>query len=237
MLVWREPTSWGPVIAEGLVKARVSAERAHLPREIIADALAWALTHAFTHLRLFHACRPTDPSVYYREGIRRYDRTVLDRARAMFSAQGIPEEVVEAAIGATDFRLNDGRVFLALDGEHLIQDAGHYLIYGSESVMAVGAELIRRGFPNAQRALRSVGRPALFTCDVPMSLLDFAARRELALTLYDAFRRRRGRIPRHVGCVDHTVVLRVDVPAESIREHVLPTTIPDWHERGELYRC
>jgi hypothetical protein len=158
----------------------------------------------FTHVRLYHACRPVDVADYDDDGIRRHDGRVLDRARAVFRDQGIPAGVIDAAIADTDLEIDQGRVFLALDDEHMVHYTGHYLIYGSEGVMSIAATLIGMGYPNAQRALARIGRPAMFTCDVPIRLLSATSRREIAEMLYYAYRQRRGRAPRSVGPSDHT---------------------------------
>jgi hypothetical protein len=119
-----------------------------------------------------------------------------------------------------------------LDGEHLVHQAGHYLIYGSETIMAIAATLMRMGYRNAQRALSESGRPMLIRCDLPMTLLGFDSRRELASALYEMYRRNRARLPRRVGSVDHTVVLYHDVPPEALHSHSEPTSIVDWHREA-----
>ncbi|MES2178012.1 MAG: hypothetical protein V4550_09125 [Gemmatimonadota bacterium] len=136
----------------------------------------------------------------------------------------------------TDLTLDHGRVFLAFDAEHLIKHSGHYLIYGSESTMAIAATLTRMGYGDTQRTLAQIGKPALFVCEIPMNNLSFETRREIAATLYREHRRARGKVPNRVEAVDHTVVLREDVKAQWIRAHMEPAEITDWHRGGAPYR-
>jgi len=205
-------------------------------REFAVDVMVPMLRESFAKVRLFHGCRPPDVGVYYKEGIRRHGAFVLDRARAIYRAQGIPESDIEAAIEDTDLQVDQDQVFLALDDERLIEMAGHYMIYGSEAVMSVGAALISLGYLDAQRKLMAIGRPTLLTCDVDLSLLACHSVREIAESLYDEYRFVRGRRPRRPGSCDHTVVIHGDLPASAVRSHTNPIAIPDWHRNGLVYR-
>jgi hypothetical protein len=228
-LVWREVDGWWPVVLEALALVRQRDGRHAVRRELALNELHSLLQKRFSHVRLFHGCRPSHAEEYYRYGIRRHDQFVLDRARAIFSDQGIPTGDIEIAIANTDLRTDQGRIFLALDEKDLIANAGHYMIYGSESVMAVGADLIRLGYHDAQAKLSRIGRPALFTCDLPVGLLLDRYVREIAESLYSQYRLSRGRRPRYPALRDHTVVVHADIPASALVSHTSPIFIPDWH--------
>ena len=236
ILIWQEAETWWPFLIEAIGAVRHRDRVRAAPRESVVDLMTASLREHFAEVRLFHACRPSDIGAYYREGIRRHDAFVLDRARAIYSAQGIPMDTIEAAIADTDLELDKDRVFLALDDRLLIDSAGHYMIYGSESVMSVGAALIRLGHYDAQRRLMTIGQPILFTCDVPLSLLREHSIREVAESLYDEYRICRGRRPHSPSRRDHTVVVKNDIPAAAIRGHSTPQLIRDWHQNGLPYR-
>lgn len=235
-LIWREIDGWWSLVVEAIRSVRQRDGVRAAPRERVLDLMAPLLQERFAEVRLYHGCRPVDVGLYYREGIRRHGPFILDRAREIYRLQGIPEHAIEAAIADTDFEVDKDRVFLALDDEPLIATAGHYMIYGSEAVMSVGAALMRLGCFDAQRKLMTVGQPTLLTCDVPLSLLREHSVREIAESLYDEYRLARGRQPRRPSRRDHTVVVRNDIPATSIRCHTTPTVIPDWHRNGLPYR-
>ena len=235
-LVWREITGWWPLIIEAIrtVRRRDGVRAAR--RDLAVDLMVPLLRQNFAALRLYHGCRPIDVRVYYTEGIRRHGPFILDRVRDVYRSQGVPDHAIEAAIADTDLAVDRDRIFLALDDEQLIATAGHYMIYGSEAVMSVGAALMRLGYFDAQEKLLAIGQPMLLTCDVPFSLLQEHSVREVAESLYDEYRLARGRRPWRPCSRDHTVVVRSDVPATAIRCHTTPAVIPDWHRNGLPYR-
>lgn len=236
LLRWKAPEVWWPFVARAMAAERRRSHRKRLPRDMAVDALAWRLLDGFSHVRLFHGCRPVDVRSYYDQGILRHGPAVLDRARRFLRGYAVPEGLIDAAIRDVNFNTDEGRVFLAFDDEHLIKHAGHYLIYGSESLMAITASLIWLGHRDLQWELTRVGRPTLVVCDVPVERLPFHSRREIAQTLYQTYRQYRSRQPAHVRSIDHTVVLRTDVPPEAVVDHIEPGAVVDWHRGGVLYR-
>lgn len=227
---------WWPLVARTLATERRRQRMKRLPRDLAIVTIASSLLDRFSHVRLFHGCRPADVRMYYEHGILRHGPDVVDRARAFLRAHRVPDALIESAVGGVDFQTDQGRVFLALDDKHLVKHAGHYLIYGSESLLAITASLIWLGHRDLQWELTRVGRPTLIVCDLPMQLLSVNSRHEIAQTLYHTYRQYRGRRPRRVRYVDHTVVFHGDVPPEAIVTHVEPRAIVDWHRGGVLYR-
>ncbi|HXT14927.1 MAG TPA: hypothetical protein VN706_04815 [Gemmatimonadaceae bacterium] len=236
VLIWRDPATWFPIVRRALLgeKRRRNLER--LPRAYAVDAIADALSRSIGAVRLFHGCRPEDVSQYYSLGFIRHADHIVDRARHVLGVRlGLSGEILERAIADTQLDLDRDRIFFVLDDRALLRYAGHYLIYGSESIMAIAATAIRLGGPNLQPRLRNIGIPTLFTCDVPWTLLDNARQSEIADTLYDEHRVTRGRQKSESGLRDHTVILRCDVPASVIVSHHHPPSIADWHESGRPY--
>lgn len=234
-LNWTSIDDWWPLILESVQEVRRRDRIRTARRDEVVELLSLLLLDRFTRVRLFHGCRPVDPTVYQREGVRRHGPDVLHRARQIFQSQGVPAEDLEAAIAEADWDPDEGRIFFALDGDHLIEYAGHYLIYGSEAAMVVGAGLIRRGHWLAQARLRELGQPTLLVCDVPLSLLSDYQIYQIAESLYDEYRLNRGRRPSRPSSRDHTVVVHADVPPSAVRGRVTPTCIPDWHRGGLPY--
>jgi hypothetical protein len=71
-------------------------------------------------------------------------------------------------------------VYLALDERHLLERCGHYLVYGSEALAGVAAQLHRHLGWNVQVLLLQTGTPTIFAFDVPCSALSAEDLDELA---------------------------------------------------------
>ena len=236
LLVWQDPATWFPQVRRVLAAERYRRVLKHLPQPYAINAITIALGDHFDAIRLFHGCRPEHINQYYKRGFVRHDGDVIERARRVLGARfGLDSEILERAISETNLTLDHDRLFFALDDRALLRYAGHYLIYGSESIMSIAASVIHLGGPNLQPRLRTIGRPTLFVCDMPWALLDDVSKREIAESLYDEYRTVRGRQKRESGLRDHTVVMWHDVPPSSIVSHHHPARIVDWHENGREY--
>lgn len=235
-MAWGEISAWWTIVPSALSLVRQRDGIRRVNGELAVDAIVPLLYSHFSHVRLFHGCRPVDVSAYYRDGLRRHGPGILTQARRIFRAQGIPGASIEAAIADTDLRIDQDRVFLALDDRSLVKHTGHYMIYGSEAVMSVGAALIRQGYRDAQTALTKIGRPTLLSCELPLSTLSRHSVRQLAESLHDEHRQCRGRQPAVARVRDHTVVVHADIPGAAVRSHHTPPAIPDWHRGGIIYR-
>ena len=105
--------------------------------EVLADLL-----FGF-RVRTYHACRPRNALEYLNLGLRclqaeearselrrlvyRHDRLACLRDEAVFAA----------ALARVEMECRTERVFVGLDDRDLLEGAGHYLIYGSEYLLAV----------------------------------------------------------------------------------------------------
>jgi hypothetical protein len=240
MLVWQEHRIWFSRVSEALRAERARRGVRRISRLDGIETILTLIRCQFSHVRLFHACRTEDVNQYYERGIIRHSDHTLARARRLIgSVAGMDSALVERAIIQTDRELDRDRVFLALDDRQFVRFAGQYLIYGSESILAIAATIVRLGGPNARPALKTIGIPTLFTCNVALELISEAGQRAIAESLYDAYRSAGGRPPKFASPVDHTVILRADVPPGAIKSHEHPRNVVDWHEGGATYswRC
>ena len=147
-------------------------------RNLMADRLAGH----FTAMRACHATRTADVSSYYREGLRPLDPLVVhERARAIFLSGSFPElsaADLDRAIDAVGSDLRESRVFFEANERLLVDLGGHYLLYGGEYLVAIAANLSR--LRDYRQALKRLGEPTMFICDVPLIdigrgiLLEFA---------------------------------------------------------------
>jgi hypothetical protein len=145
-------------------------------KSLLAERLAEEY-HAF---RAVHGTRTDDLAPFYEHGLRclRADEAEK-RARSLFVTpefSWVTQEKFEAAVADIDARKEsggrEGRLYFCADERNLITrygSSGHYLIYGGEYLYCLGIRLVSR--LDAQRVLKSVGRPTMFVCDIPMRMI------------------------------------------------------------------
>lgn len=119
----------------------------------------------YTHLRAFHACRPLKIEDYLKNGIRAIsyksalqdvkDRVVCDKVSETEAIAKFQEEWSNLA----DIHK---RVWLQMNKKVLLNEACHYLIYGSEFINALAMKLFCRN------RLKKIGIPTIFYCDIPL---------------------------------------------------------------------
>lgn len=195
--------------------------------------LAETLSSRFLGLRAFHACRPESVQAYYSRGIRGHDRGDIDRqARALFRSSYSLRRIRMAIDNVEPGR--HGMAYLALDARSVLTDATHYLIYGSEHLNGIAAELDRCDFGPARRALLTVGTPTVFECWLPWSLVnnnltpDYAS--ELATSLAERWREDDWAL-----CDGGTCFVDGGVPPEYIRGHRHARRAPDVFRENGVY--
>lgn len=145
-------------------------------KELLADRFA----NEYRAFRAGHGTRTNDVGPFYRHGLRylRPDE-IEDRARAIFLNGQYPlgnEARLQDAIDDVDARKasggRQGWLYFAADESNLITrigGSGHYLVYGSEYLYCLGIRTI--GDWETRQALKSIGRPTMFVCDIPMSMM------------------------------------------------------------------
>lgn len=200
-LSWREPV-WS------LVKdfATPPVRRAFLrrpPKYVVSDDLSWLedivldvrheiidakalladrLRERYDAIRAVHGGRPTSAEPYYRDGLRLLDpRTVQSQARAIFLGGSFPEidkSRFDDAVARVGTHLREGRIFFECNEAALVDHCGHYMIYGSEYLLAIAAHL--KGGRDYRQVLRTLGRPTVFVCDVPLKLMEVHTLEEFA---------------------------------------------------------
>ena len=143
----------------------------------------------YTHVRAFHACCPRDVWEYFRIGLRPLSRRAAVRtARTLFLGQGTPpitEHLLHAALDELLPDRLDGRVYVGIDDRELLEDCGHYLMYGSEALAGVAAMLTKRLGWNVQCLLASLGTPTVLVVDVPCTRVSMSDLQELSSAIID----------------------------------------------------
>ena len=117
--------------------------------------------------------------------------------------------------------------------DSLISDigrSGHYLVYGSEYLYALGMRAA--GIATTKRALKSIGRPTMFVCDIPMSILGPFTPLTYAGKILDAlFCELTGSLECYSMSPGAGSALSVtcDLPGSCIVGHYHPSTVFDPH--------
>ena len=188
------------------------------------DLLAGRVEERFTAIRAAHGTR-TRASSFYDHGIRPPNwSSLLEEAIRSFGRAGFGEMEILRAVEATEIGGPDGCVYVEANEAHLVEHCAHYMIYGSEDLLAVASHLGPRG----RAALRDPerGAPMVFVCDVPMDLIGYADIRSMAgeaLTLVCS--ELLGDSELRIG--QSGLCIRGAIPPENIVGHYSPKTLVD----------
>lgn len=190
--------------------------------------LASRLPTRYDAIRAFHGARPVDPARYRTQGLRTLDTNekLQDLVR-LFDANGLgvsPEQLAAATAAILpDGRA--GRLYFEANAAHLLRDCGHYMLYGSEFLIAIAAHISEQ-----HRAfLRTIGTPTVFVCDVPLALVSpYQLEAYAGMALEAIFLAELG-TPKDLGHEHQPsgLVIRTDLPPHCIREHFHPTRLFD----------
>lgn len=123
------------------------------------------LRKEYTHIRGYHGCRPVCIDDYRKLGIKPIERNfALQEAVSRLCDKRITREMVENLFEKEweKFHPVHRAVWFTFSKFHLLDDCGHYLIYGSEFICGMAAQLY------CQSNLRKIGRPTIFACDLPL---------------------------------------------------------------------
>lgn len=123
------------------------------------------LRKEYTHIRGYHGCRPVCIDDYRKLGIKPIERHfALQEAVSRLCDKRITREMVENLFEKEweEFYSVHRGVWFIFSKFHLLNDCGHYLIYGSEFICGMAAKLF------CQNNLKKIGRPTIFGCDIPL---------------------------------------------------------------------
>lgn len=189
----------------------------------------------YTHVRLFHGCRPVDVRSYYNNGIVVTSLAELTRQfRAIFSEY--PPATIDHAISQVKRRDDEWRVDTVLDLRFMLKHASHYVVQGSETLKELAVHLPWIGGTDPRDRLRSVGRPTALVVEAPMTEIDHQTLQELDEKL--ALLATGGVYEACDGgdLIDFAVSFRRGVPAAWIVEHRNIDEATDPDDRSRQYR-
>lgn len=242
---WNARATWlaeVPDYARSILTDRVQAKIARSRPECWSDNFAWlpvidgenkfsaAFTWYYQHIRAFHGCRPTNFQSYFLHGLQCQSAEFIENQFLK-----IFEDVSVAATSqvVTEFRdrkrAERGRFWVVLDEHELIERCGHYLIQGSEYLMALAATLCRLAPPEDYRLrLRSSGTPTIFELHIPTSQFPEHQVEALSRLVLSAWGEQVARRP--LG-MSHSPCLTVHqtIEPKNLVGHRHPTCIRDPH--------
>lgn len=133
----------------------------------ICTTLLQRLPRHFGFLRAYHGCRTESSQTYLMQGVLPSDPSALNGiARDIFSNKERVEDAIrdlaKEEYGSSYREHNADKVFFCLQMGHLIEDCGHYLLYGSEYLQAIANTI------GEADTLRRRGKATIIECHVPM---------------------------------------------------------------------
>ena len=220
---WNDEKTW-PLSFFG--KSYLDEDRPH-PRKVKQ------FLSTYSHVKAYHACRPSNISDYYKNGIypRSYEELLNDFMAFIEETIKITVplekvEMVRKKIGT----FHDKRVFLALDKNTLIEEAGHYAIYGSEFIHAMAVHLGENGVPITREHLKRRGTPTIFTVVFPIDKSSDDDVNSLVTKINNAI------YEKSISTrVDFTFEFFTAIDADSIVAHEHPKRIRDQHNSCWYY--
>lgn len=137
----------------------------------IKTILSERIPARYQFIRAFHGCRTNSVQPYLENGLLPSDPSALDRiALEIFSdrarVEAAMQDVARPDSGGSYSDYNKGKVFFCLQMEELVEQCGHYLLYGSEYLLCIAN---RVGQPEA---LRKRGRATVIECNVPVAEIE-----------------------------------------------------------------
>lgn len=144
--------------------------------------LADRLRKRYRALRCVHGTQTADLGAFYGEGLKpMVPKTIHDQARAIYLGGQFPElteEHLQRAIAQVGSDLRGGRLYFECNEKMLRKIAGHYMLYGSEYLVAIARHL--PGARDYAQVLKGRGTPTLFVCDVPLDLISHSVLTEFS---------------------------------------------------------
>ena len=140
---------------------------------IVTDNKIDEFRQQYSHIRFYHACRTADVSSYYDKGILpsiELKDVLVNRFRELYLSGRFPElteDMLQQSIKKVSKGLERG-LFLVIDDRQIIEDAGHYLIYGAEYMTKLVTQLpIENSQEKYFPVFRKIGKPTIIVINLP----------------------------------------------------------------------
>ncbi|WP_431028639.1 hypothetical protein [Lysinibacillus sp. LZ02] len=176
---------------------------------------SFRLTDHYTHIRGYHGCRPLNLETYYKSGIRNLmkEEALSETLIRLKSALISNEKIIE--VFDKIFEESEG-IWFTVSKDELLNNAGHYMIYGSEALQEIAAKLLLHD------SLKHHGLPTIFSMDVPIKKITPFWLKVLEENILSQ------------NCSGGYKTICAIAPDEIV-EHYHPKKIIDWHNGGQEY--
>jgi hypothetical protein len=185
----------------------------------------------YSAVRAFHAGCAQDVSSYYEKGLIPLDTEAAAAAvKSHFLGGDFPElseSDLDAVIRDTSLETIEGRVYFNLDERFLIEHCGHYLLYGSEYVVGLATSLCKDRAGDYRKSLKNVGRPTMFICDIPWSLISDGTKSALTQTFVAELFRHLKFPSYRPSTIDFGFSIQHRLPPSQIAGHYYPEGVRD----------
>jgi hypothetical protein len=133
-----------------------------------------ALVRRYSHLRCYHGCRPLDLNSYWRDGLRiAKTEELLSVARTRLTGPFCPEvsDIAFQCAVAKSKPYTEGEINFAFCDKAMMNEFGHYALYGSEFITSV-AMALPIPLEDPRQLLKRSGTPTVLILDVPLIQID-----------------------------------------------------------------
>lgn len=171
----------------------------------------------YTHIRAYHGCRTSNVESYIKEGIHTFNRKQAYKIVHDTLIQcNIEEKVILKCFNEkwNDNRDHFDKVCVNISKEDMLHLSGHYLVYGSEFICGMAADLF------CQYKLKEIGKPTLIECHIDKCKFSWSNLQAIEDNEIK------------YGCWDGGIYLLDDVSPDEIVEITYPQKIYD-----PLLRC
>jgi len=195
----------------------------------------------YSHIRVYHGCRPTDVQSYYEKGILpsvELKDVQVDRFREIFLNDNFPElteEMLKQSIKKIGPK--EDELSLDIDDRFIIEYGGYYLIYGSEYMGNLVSNLPIENIEKYRSVLRKIGKPTFIEINLSNTveyvsdndIFNVICRMITEWTACLAYSETQSHL---FGC---TFELSELLPPEHIYSHYHPRKIPDQLMGRKIY--
>jgi len=194
------------------------------------EQFAEAFRGYYDSIRSFHGCRPVNVLTYFSQGVQGQISEALHQSFLEIYSD-VPKSFLESVVFefANRSKAERGKFWVVLGEDELIDNCGHYVIQGSEYLMAMAASLWRYDKSEDYRLrLRKIGTPTIFEMHVPVACFADAQVSALSRLVLSAWGELVAKKP--LG-FDHSPCLTVSgsIDPKYIVSHRHPGIIKDPH--------
>lgn len=214
-----------PIEGLNLFKKKISSKK-------LTKLVTKEFSYYFKEVKVYHGCRPANIENYYQKGITPLNPKEIQILFRNTFKEYSSEADIQLAINKVDLEVIAGFVFVVLDDRAIIENGGHYLIYGSEYQNCLAINL-PRATEETRDILKKFGKATIFVCKLPFSKL-IELENIVRLLLADHFSRvAHNRNDVHI--IDHTLLLKESIKPTDIITHYHPLRIKDSYKHRSIW--